>query len=69
MFCLVLIGLRAVCGAGAAAWVSVDRRLFHLCGATVELELWCLEALLSLDVKGSSEVILYDEIYIFCMCI
>ena len=58
-------GLRGVCGAG----VSVDRRLFHRCGASVDLELSCLRTLLSLEVKGSSEGILYDEIYIFCMCI
>ena len=35
--------------------------------ASVDLELSCLETLLSLEVKGSSEGILYDEIYIFCM--
>ena len=45
-------------------WVSVDRRLFHRCGASVDLEMSCLETLLSLEVKGSSEGILYDEIYI-----
>ena len=56
-----------VCGGGG--WVSVDRRLFHRCGASVDLELLCLKTLLSLEVKGSSEGILYDEIYIFCMCI
>ena len=52
-------------------WVSVDRRLFHRCGASVDLELSCLETLLylKLEVKGSSEGILYDKIYIFCMCI
>ena len=49
--------------------MSVDRRLFHRCGASVNLELSCLKTLLSLEVKGSSEGILYDEIYIFCMCI
>ena len=49
--------------------MSVDRRLFHRCGASVDLELSYLETLLSLEVKGSSEGILYDEIYIFCMCI
>ena len=48
---------------------SYDRRLFHRCGASVDLELSCLKTLLSLEVKGSSEGILYDEIYIFCMCI
>ena len=32
-------------------------------GASVDLELSCLETLLSLEVKGSSEGILYDEIY------
>ena len=51
------------CG-GGGAWVSVDRRLFHRCGASVDLELSCLETLLSLEVKGSSEGILYDEMYI-----
>ena len=55
-------------GAGGAGWVSVDRRLFHRCGASVDLELSCLKTLLSLEVNGSSEGILYDEIYIFCMC-
>ena len=50
-------------------WVHVDRRLFHRCGGSVDLELSFLKTLLSLDVKGSSEGILYDEIYIFCMCI
>ena len=60
-------GLRGVWGGGG--WVSVDRRLFHRCGASVDLELSYLETLLSLEVKGSSEGILYDEIYIFCMCI
>ena len=42
----------------------LDRRLFHRCGASLDLELSCLETLLSLEVKGSSEGILYDEIYI-----
>ena len=55
-------GLRGVCGGGG--WVSVDRRLFHRCGASVDSELSSLETLLSLEVKGSSEGILYDEIYI-----
>ena len=50
-------------------WVSVDRRLFRRCGASVDLELSYLETLLSLEVNGSSEGILYDDIYIFCMCI
>ena len=44
--------------------MSVDRRLFHCCGASVDLALSCLETLLSLEVKCSSEGILYDEIYI-----
>ena len=52
------------CVWGGGGWVSVDRRLFHRCGASVDLELSCLETLLSLDVKGSSEGIPYDEIYI-----
>ena len=52
-------GLRVCVGRGG--WVSVYRRLFHRCGASVDLELSCLETLLSLDVKGSSEGILYDE--------
>ena len=47
--------------------MSVDRRLFHRCGASVDLELSCLETLLSLEVKGSSEGILYDEIYIYML--
>ena len=54
---------------GPTGWVYVDRRLFHCCGASVDLELSCLETLLSLEVKGSGEGILYDEIYIFCTCI
>ena len=62
-------GVCGVCVWGGGGWVSVDRRLFHCCGASVDLELSCLETLLSLEVKGSSEGILYDEIYIFCMCI
>ena len=53
-----------VCVWGGGGWVFVDRRLFHRCGASVDLELSCLETLLSLEVKGSSEGILYDEIYI-----
>ena len=53
-----------VCVWGGSGWVSVDRRLFHRCGASVDLELSCLETLLSLEVKGSSEGILCDEIYI-----
>ena len=53
-----------LCVWGGGGWVSVDRRLFHRCGASVDLELSCLETLLSLEVKGSSEGILYDEIYI-----
>ena len=55
----------AGCVWGGGGWVSVDRRLFHRCGASVS----CLRTLLSLEVKGSSEGTLYDEIYIFCMCI
>ena len=53
----------AGCVWGGGGWVSVDRRLFHRCGASVDLELSCLETLLSLEVKGSSDGILYDEIY------
>ena len=49
------------CGGG---WVSVDRQLFH--------RLWCLGGfgavvfgtLLRLELEGSREGILYDEIYI-----
>ena len=62
-------GLLGVCVWGGDGLVSVDRRLFHRCGASVDLELSCLKTLLSLEVNGSSEGILYDEIYIFCMCI
>ena len=68
ILCLVLMGV-AGCVWGGGDWVSVDRRLFHRCGASVDLELSCLKTLLSLEVNGSSEGILYDEIYIFCMCI
>ena len=67
IFYVVLMGV-AGCVWGGGGWVSVDRRLFHRCGALVDLELSCLKTLLSLEVKGSSEGILYDEIYIFCMC-
>ena len=58
-------GARGVAGC-VWGWVSVDRRLFHRCGASVDLELSCLETLLSLEleVNGSSEGILYDEMYI-----
>ena len=64
-------GAHGGCGVcvGGGGWVSGDRRLFHRCGASVDLELSCLKTLLSLEVKGSSEGILYDDIYIFCMCI
>ena len=54
----------AGCVWDGGGWVSVDRRLFHRYGASVDLELSCLETVLSLEVKGSSEGILYDEIYI-----
>ena len=37
----------AGCVWGGDGWVSVDRRLFHRCGASVDLELSCLETLLS----------------------
>ena len=57
----------AGCVWGGDGWVSVDRRLFHRCGASVDLELSCLETLLSLEAKGSSEGIMYDEIYIICI--
>ena len=49
----------AGCVWGGGGWVSVYRRLFHLCGASVDLELSCLETLLSLEVKGSREGIMY----------
>ena len=54
----------AGCAWGGGGGVSVDRRLFHRCGASVDLELSFLETLPSLEVKGSSEGILYDEMYI-----
>ena len=47
----------AGCVWGGGGWVSVDRRLFHRCGASVDLELSCLETLLRLEVKGSSSVL------------
>ena len=59
-------------GRGRLGVCGSDRRLFHRCGASVDLELSYLETLLSLEVKGSrtsSEGIVYDEIDIFCMCI
>ena len=49
---------------GGDGWVSVDRRLFRHCGVWVVLVLSCLETLLSLELEGSREEILYDEIYI-----
>ena len=49
---------------GGGGWVSVDRRLFRCCGVWVALELSCLETLRSLELEGSREDILYDEIYI-----
>ena len=60
--CLVLVGLRGGCGVGALG----------VCGSAVVLSLWRLGALelpyfgtlLSLELKGSCEDILYDEIYI-----
>ena len=54
----------AGCVWSGGGWVSVDRRLFQRCGASVDLELSCLKTLLSLEVKGSSEGILYDGSYI-----
>ena len=49
---------------GGDGWVSVDRWLFRSCGVWVALELSCLETLLSLELEGSREDILHDEIYI-----
>ena len=42
----------------------VDRRLFRCCAAWVALELSSLETLRSLELEGSREDILYDDIYI-----
>ena len=50
---------------GGGGWVSVDRRLFHVvpcCGVWVALELSCLATLLSFELEGSREGILYDDI-------
>ena len=58
--------------------VCVGRGRLGVCGSAVVPPLWRLrrfgavmfeKKLLSLEVKGSSEGILYDEIYVFCMCI
>ena len=56
---------------GGDGWVSVDLRLgvcgsavVPCCGVWVALELSCLATLLSLELEGSREGILYDEIYI-----
>ena len=65
------------CSWGCGVCVGPGR--LGVCGSAVVPPLWrlggfgavilYLETLLSLEVKGSSEGILYDEIYIFCMCI
>ena len=44
---------------GEGGWASVP-----CCGVWVTLELSCLATLLSLELEGSREGILYDEIYI-----
>ena len=49
---------------GGGGWVSVDRWLFRACVVWVVLELSCLETLMSLELEGSREDILYDEVNI-----
>ena len=63
---IFMSGARGVAGWvwGGDGWVSVDRRLFTCCGVWLALELSCLATLLSLELEGSREGILYDEIYI-----
>ena len=58
---LVLMGLRGGCWVGAAGcmWIG-GCSMLH--GVWVALELSCLATLLSLELEGSREGILYDEI-------
>ena len=61
--CLVLMGLRSGCGVGAAGclWIgSCFRRLWCLGGFGAVV----FGTLLRLELEGSREGILYDEIYI-----
>ena len=61
--CLVLMGLRGGCGVGAAGclWIgSCFRRLWCLGGFGAVV----FGTLLRLELEGSREGILYDEIYI-----
>ena len=55
-------GVGGGCGVGAAGclWIGGCSMLWRL----VALELSCLATLLSLELEGSREGILYDEIYI-----
>ena len=60
--CLVLMGLRGGYGWGRLGVCgSAD---VPCCGVWVALELSCLATLLSLELDGSGEGILYDDIYI-----
>ena len=49
---------------GGDGWVSVDRRLFHVVASGWFWSCLCLETLLTLELEGSREDILYDELYI-----
>ena len=65
--CLVLVGLRGGCGVGAAGCLWIGS-----CFGSCFGRLWCLGGfgavvfgtLLRLELEGSREGILYDEIYI-----
>ena len=54
------MGLRGGCGVGAAGCLWIGG--CSCCGVWVALELSCLATLLSLELEGSREGILYDEI-------
>ena len=57
-----VVGLRGGCGVGRLG--VCESAVVPCCGVWVALELSCLATLLSLELKGSREGILYDEIYI-----
>ena len=60
------MGVRGGCGVGVG-WGPLGvsgSAVVPCCGVWVALELSCLATLLNLELEGSSEGILYDEIYI-----